>query len=104
MRALALTCLIALAGCVGSDRHEGFAATGPTTFLYSAQTSTLMTENDDGAAERIRRDWLAAAVKAHAMCADGFVVDTRRLVPGPPTAAGPQFSNGGNIVYAGRCL
>ena len=38
------------------------------------------------------------------MCANGFVVDTRRFVPGPPTEAGPQFSNGGDIVYAGRCF
>jgi hypothetical protein len=103
MRALALVCLFALAGCVGSDRHEGFTATGPGAFLYSARTSTLMTENDDGVAERLRREWLVAALRAHAMCGNGFVVDSRRLVPGPPTAAGPQFSNGGDIVYAGRC-
>ena len=104
MRALALLCLIPLAGCVGSDRHEGFTATGPTSFLYSAETSTMMTENDDGEAERIRQGWLAAALKAHAMCADGYIVDTRRLVPGAPTDAGPQFGNGGDIVYAGRCI
>jgi hypothetical protein len=104
MRALLLLCLVPLAGCVGSDRHEGFTATGPASFLYSAQTSTVMTENDDGAAERIRQGWLAAALKAHAMCGDGFVVDTRRFVPGPPTASGPQFSNGGDILYSGRCL
>jgi hypothetical protein len=104
MRALALICLIPLAGCVGTDRNEGFTATGPTSVLYSAQTSALMTANDDGSAERIRRDWLATALKAHAMCANGYAVDTRRFVPGAPTAAGPQFSNGGDIVYAGRCL
>lgn len=104
MRALALICLIPLAACVGSDRNEGFTTTGPESFLYSAQTSTLMTENDDGEAERIRRSWLVSALKAHAMCATGFVVDTRRFVPGPPTPSGPQFSNGGDIVYAGRCI
>jgi len=103
MRALALICFIPLAACVGSDRNEGFATTGPESFLYSAQTSTLMTENDDGEAERIRRSWLVSALKIHAMCANGFVVDTRRFVPGPPTPSGPQFSNGGDIVYAGRC-
>ena len=103
MRALALLCVIPLAACVGSDRHEGFTATGPSAFLYSARTSTLMTENDDGEAERIRRDWLVKALKTHAMCANGFVVDTRRFVPNSPTDAGLQFSNGGNIVYAGRC-
>ncbi len=103
MRALALVCLISLAGCVGADRHEGFTATGPNSFLYNARTSTLMTENDDGEAERIRQGWLVAALQAHAMCANGYGVDTRRFMPGPPTAAGPQFSNGGNIVYSGRC-
>jgi hypothetical protein len=104
MRPLLLLCLVPLAACVGTDRHEGFTATGPDSFLYSARTSTVMTANDDGVAERIRRDWLAHALKEHAMCADGFVVDTRRLVPGPPTEAGPQFSNGGDIVYTGRCV
>jgi hypothetical protein len=104
MRTLALVLLFVLAGCVGTDRVEGFTATGPVSFLYSARTSTLMTENDDGVAERLRRDWLADALTAHAMCGGGYVVDTRRFVPGPPTASGPQFSNGGDIVYAGRCL
>jgi len=109
MRALALVCLLpvgllSLTGCVGSDRHEGFTATGPGSFLYSAHTSTVMTENDDGAAERIRQGWLVAALKAHDMCADGYVVDTRRFVPDAPTPSGPQFSNGRDIVYAGRCL
>ena len=103
MRALALLCLVPLAGCVGSDRHEGFTATGPSSFLYSARTSTTMTENDDGEAERIRQAWMVAALKAHAMCAGGYVVDSRRFVPGEPTPAGPQFSNGGDIVYSGRC-
>jgi hypothetical protein len=103
MRAFAVFCLIPLAGCIGSDRHEGFTATGPQSFLYSARTSTMMTANDDGEAERIRRDWLVAALKTHAMCANGFVIDTRRYVPNPPTETGPQFSAGGNIVYAGRC-
>jgi len=58
-----------------------------------------MTENDDGAAERIRRDWLVDALKAHNMCGDGYIVDTRRIVRDPS-----PFSNGGDIVYAGRCL
>ena len=108
MRALALFCLIPLgmlplAGCVGSDRHEGFTAVSENAFLYSARTSTVMTENDDGVAERIRQGWLAAALKDHGMCADGYVVDTRRFIPGPPTVFGPQFSNGGDILYSGRC-
>ena len=114
MRAFAIRVLIplgliplgalSLTGCVGTDRHEGFTATGPGSFLYSARTSTMMTENDDGEAERIRQGWLVAALKAHAMCPDGYVVDTRRFVPDPGTANGPQFGNGGEIVYSGRCI
>ena len=103
MRALVILCLIPLAGCVGSDRNEGFTAAGPNSFLYSAHTSTVMTENDDGVAERIRQGWLVAALKTHDMCADGYIVDTRRFVPGAPTPSGPQFSNGGDILYSGRC-
>jgi hypothetical protein len=104
MRVLALLCLFPLAACVGTDRHEGFTATGPNSFLYSARTSTVMTENDDGAAEQIRRDWLAAALRSHDMCPAGFVVDTRRFVAGPPTDSGPMFRDDGDILYAGRCL
>jgi len=100
MRALALLCLLSLAGCLGSVRQEGFATTGPISFLYSAHTNTVMTANDDGEAERLRRDWLADALKAHAMCPDGYVVDTRRFVP---DAIG-LFGNGGDILYIGRCL
>ena len=100
MRVLALLCLLSLTACLGSVHQEGFAATGPASFLYSAHTNTLMTENDDGVAERLRRDWIADAVQAHAMCADGYVIDTRRFVP---EAIGP-FGNGGDILYAGRCL
>jgi hypothetical protein len=108
MRVLPVLCLtslgaLALTGCVGSDRHEGFTATSPTSFLCSARTSTAMTENDDGEAERIRQGWLTAALRAHAMCADGYIVDTRRFVAEAGTASGPQFGNGGEIVYAGRC-
>ena len=100
MRALAMLCLVSLAGCVGSAREEGFTATGPAAFLYSARTNTVMTENDDGVAERLRRDWIADALQAHAMCTEGYVIDTRRFVP---NAVG-VFANGGDIVYAGRCL
>ena len=100
MRLLFLCCLLSLAGCVGSAREEGFAQSGPVSFLYSARTNTVITANDDGVAERLRRDWLADALKAHAMCADGYVIDSRRFVP---EAIGP-FGNGGDILYAGRCL
>src|SRR2546423_3660071 len=100
MRFFVLCCLFSLAGCVGSARFEGFAANGPAAFLYSAQTNTVMTPNDDGTAERLRRDWIADALRAHSMCPDGYVVDRRHLVQ---NSVGP-FSNGGDILYAGRCI
>ena len=101
MRVLAVClCLIALIGCRGTTREEGFGATGASTFLYSARTNTVMTENDDGTAERLRRDWIADALKAHSMCPEGYVIATRRFVP---DAVGP-FANGGDILYSGRCL
>lgn len=101
MRALAPLCLAFLTlGCGGSVRDEGFAAAGPRSFLYAARTNAVITENDDGAAERLRRDWIADALRAHAMCTDGYVVDTRRY---QPNAEG-RFGNGGQILYAGHCL
>jgi len=100
MRVLALLCLVLLIGCRGTTRHEGFAVTGPGAFLYSAHTNAVMTENDDGNAERMRRDWIVDALGSHGMCPDGYVIDTRRFVP---DAIGP-FGNGGDILYAGRCL
>jgi hypothetical protein len=100
MRVLIFAGLLLLVGCVGPVRVESFAANGPAAFTYAAHTNTVMTQNDDGEAERIRRDWLADALKVHNMCANGYVVDTRRFVP---DAIGP-FANGGDIVYAGRCL
>lgn len=100
VQALAAICLASLAGCVGTARIEGFTQTGPATFLYSAETNTVMTENDDGAAERLRRRWLADALQAHGMCDDGYVVDTRSFVS---NVSGP-FGNGGSILYKGRCL
>jgi hypothetical protein len=100
MRVLALLCLVLLIGCRGTTRHEGFAATGPDAFLYSAHTNTVMTENDDGQAERLRRDWIVDALRSHGMCPDGYVIDTRRFVA---DAVGP-FGNGGDILYSGRCV
>src|SRR3954453_19592489 len=101
MRALLLLCPVALflslAGCAEQPRIEGFTATGPHSFLYEAHTNTVMTPNDDGDAERIRRYWIADAVMVNALCMQGYVVDTRRFVPDP-------FGNGGAIRYVGRCL
>jgi hypothetical protein len=100
MRALVLLSLLSLAGCVWSARNEGFTALSPDVFLYSAHTNTVMTENDDGEAERIRRDWIADAVRVHRMCPAGYVIETRRFVP---DSVG-LFANGGNILYKGRCV
>jgi hypothetical protein len=100
MRALALVCLLSLTACLGSVHQEGFAATGPFAFLYSAHTNTVMSDNDDGTAERLRRDWIVDALKAHGMCPAGYAIETRRFVL---DAIGP-FGNGGDILYRGRCI
>ena len=103
MRALVLACLVSLAGCIIDNdpvRVESFAADTPATFTYGVQTNTVMTANDDGEAERIRRNWLAETLDANAMCGAGYVIETRRF-------AQPWdglFGNGGDVVYSGRCL
>ena len=48
-----------------------FAAVERDVFLYSAHTNAVMTANDDGEAERLRRDWIIDALKFHGMCSDG---------------------------------
>ena len=128
MRALAFaglvcgTALAALAGCADNAgmRAQNFVPGPNGSFTYSARTNTVMTENDDGAAEQIRRDWLAQTLQARGMCRAGYVVYQRQLVippqqlalsatpgliaagisPAPPT----YFGNGGEVVYAGSCL
>jgi hypothetical protein len=103
MRALVLAGLVALGGCIIDNdpvRVENFTAETPTTFTYDAWTNMVMTENDDGAAEQIRRDWLAETLAAHGTCAAGYVVETRHF---EQPWEGP-FGNGGDIVYSGRCL
>jgi len=83
MRTLVLACLAALAGCIIDNdpiRVDNFTADTPTNFTYDAWTNTVMTADDDGAAEQIRRDWLAEALTAHGMCAAGCVVETRQFV------------------------
>lgn len=125
MRALVFACLVSpvclasLAGCIIDNdrvRVESFAAGESGHFTFSAHSNTVMTENDDGAAERIRRDWLAQTLEARAMCRTGYIIDERRLVVPPqrPAFAGPEtgaasdagaaFGNGGDVVYSGRCL
>ena len=103
MRIAAVLSIALLAGCapwVDPVRVEHFAPGPPGSFVYGARTNTGLTENDDGEAERIRRGWLAEALRAHGMCPQGYVLDTRQLVQSAP---GP-FENGGDIVYRGRCL
>ena len=81
-------------------RVVSFAADPAGTFVFTAQTNTVMTENDDGEAEQIRRDWLADELNAHGMCAAGYFVEIRRLVEPPDAPA----SNAHDVVYSGRCL
>jgi hypothetical protein len=103
MRALVLVCVVSLAGCIIDNdqvRIESLTADTPGTFTWGAETNTVMTANDDGEAEQIRRDWLAQALTAHAMCESGYVVETRRFVQ----PSDGLFANGGDIVYTGRCL
>jgi hypothetical protein len=128
MRALVFACLVSsvsigsLGGCVGNDRVrvQSFAAGANGSFIYAAHTNTVMTENDDGAAEQIRRDWLAETLEAQGMCGGGYVVYQRRLVipPQRPAFIGAEnsavsaaasdanlaFGNGGDVVYSGSCL
>jgi hypothetical protein len=103
MRALVLASLVILAGCIIDNdpvRVDSFTADSPQTFTFSAHTNTVMTENDDGAAEQIRHDWLAEALAENGMCGAGYVIETRGFVqPGEGL-----FGNGGDIVYTGRCL
>jgi hypothetical protein len=128
MRAPLLACLAtglglaALGGCIDNDRVrvQSFAAAADGSFTYAARTNTVMTENDDGAAERIRRDWLTETLEARGMCNGGFVVYQRWLAipperpafvgpayvsaPGIPSDADVAFGNGGDVVYYGSCL
>jgi hypothetical protein len=103
MRALALILAAAalpLFGCANDVRVVNLAPGTGGNFTFSARTNTVMTANGDGAAERIRRDWLADALTVGGICRAGYVVDSRRFVQ----PEGGPFANGGDIVYAGRCL
>ena len=103
MRLLVLAPIVALAGCVIDNdrvRVDSFTADPSGTFTYAAATNTVMTENDDGQAEQIRRDWLAETLMANGMCSAGYVVDTRRLA----VPADLPADNSRDIVYTGRCL
>lgn len=100
MRVFTLACLVLLGGCNDRLRVDSFSVNPDGTFVYTAQTNTVMTPNDDGEAETIRRDWLAQALTEHEVCPAGYVVETRRLLD-PPEAAS---SNAHDVTYSGRCL
>jgi hypothetical protein len=100
VRILAFAGLILLGGCNDQLRVVSFAADPAGTFVFTAQTNTVMTENDDGEAEQIRRDWLADELNARAMCDAGYFIEIRRLVE-PPDA---PSRNAHDVVYTGRCL
>lgn len=103
MRMLAfagLALLISLGGCNDQLRVVSFTADPAGTFVFTAQTNTVMTPNDDGEAEKIRRDWLADELNARGMCSAGYFVEIRRLVEPPDTPS----SNAHDVVYSGRCL
>jgi hypothetical protein len=122
MRALVLASVVsvvslaALAACSGPVRVQNFSAGPNGSFVYRAHTNTVMTENSDGGAEQIRRDWLAETLLAHGVCNTGYVIDDRHLDipaqrPALITTLGPAnpvaasyFGNGGDVVYNGRCL
>jgi hypothetical protein len=102
VRVLALVCLVLLCGCIIDNdpvRVVSFAADPAGTFVFTAQTNTVMTENEDGEAEQIRRDWLADELNARGMCSAGYFVEIRRLEP-----PGAPSSNAHDVVYSGRCL
>jgi len=103
MRVFTLACLVLLGGCIIDNdrvRVERFALNPEGTFVFAAQTNTVMTPNDDGEAEEIRRGWLAQELTEHEICPAGYVVETRRLLE-PPDA---QSSNAHDVVYSARCL
>jgi hypothetical protein len=103
VRIIGFVCLVLLGGCIIDNdqlRVASFTGDPAGTFVFVAQTNTVMTANDYGEAERIRRDWLAEELAAHEMCPGGYVVETRQLVE-PPDA---PLSNAHDIVYMGRCL
>ena len=100
VRMLAFASLVLLLACNDHVRVVSFEADPAGTFVFTAQTNTVMTENDDGEAEQIRRDWLADELNSRGMCAAGYFVEIRRLVEPPDAPA----TNAHDVVYSGRCL
>jgi hypothetical protein len=98
---LGLAGLVLLGGCIIDNdrvRVDSFEVNPDGTFVYAAQTNTVMKPNEDGEAEQIRRGWLAEELVERDMCPSGYVVQIRRLVPVPPP------SNAHDVIYTGRCL
>jgi hypothetical protein len=103
MRAPVLAYLVLLGGCIIDNdrvRVASLVVDPVGTFVFTAQTNTVMTPNDDGEAEQIRRDWLAEELTARGMCDAGYVVETRQLVEPPDSPP----TNAHDVVYSGRCL
>jgi hypothetical protein len=103
MRITAFFAIALLAGCapwVDPVKTVHFSAGPNGTFIFAARTNAAMTENADGEAERIRREWLAEALLDRRMCPKGYAVDARELAQPAPGL----FENGGDVVYKGRCL
>ena len=100
MRMLAFAGLVLLGGCNDHLRVVSFTAEPSGTFVFAARTNTVMTANDDGEAEQIRRDWLADELNGHGMCAAGYFIETRQLVEPPDEPS----SNAHDVVYTGHCL
>ncbi len=102
MRMLAFASIVLLGGCIIDNdqvRVQSFTSDPAGTFTFAAQTNTVMTANDDGVAEQIRRDWLAEELGARGMCSAGYVIETRLLEP-----TNEPLSNAHEVVYTGRCL
>lgn len=103
IRTGALACVVSLAGCIIDNdrvRIESFTYDPAGTFVFTAQTNTVMTANDDGEAEQIRRGWLGEELIVHNVCTAGYVIETRQLAE--PSDA--PSSNAHDVVYSGRCL
>lgn len=100
MRTIVLASLLVLSGCNDRLRVDSFSVNPDGIFVYTAQTNTVMTENADGEAEQIRRDWLAEELSERDMCPLGYVVEIRQLVSAPE----PPPNNAHDVVYTGRCL
>jgi hypothetical protein len=108
-----------LCACIDHDpvRVQSFLPGPGSSFTYSVRTNTMLSANDDGGAEAIRRRWLAQTLGAQGMCNRGYVIYQRQLVVPPErsalvaqpfTPANPDsaadFGNTGYVVYTGACL